>query len=92
MDTEKGRYLDSWKEIAAYLGRNIRTCWLWERELGMPVHRLDGSPKARVFAWTGEIDAWREARGQNFGKSRPGIPKRAWRVLLDGLRRIKSVE
>lgn len=90
MDTEKGRYLDSWKEIAAYLGRNIRTCWLWERELGMPVHRLDGSPKARVFAWTGEIDAWREARGQNFGKGRPGIPKRSWLVLRIGDRRIET--
>jgi Tol biopolymer transport system component len=60
----KGRYLDSWKEIAAYLNRNVRTCWLWERELGLPVHRLDGSPKARVFAYTAELDAWRDAKGQ----------------------------
>jgi eukaryotic-like serine/threonine-protein kinase len=59
----KGRYLDSWKEIAAYLNRNVRTCWLWERELGLPVHRLDGSPKARVFAYTAELDAWRDAKG-----------------------------
>jgi hypothetical protein len=56
---DRGKYLDSWKEIAAYLNRNIRTCWLWEHELGLPVHRLDGSPKARVFAYTGELDAWR---------------------------------
>lgn len=57
---DKGRHLDSWKEIAEYLNRNVRTCQVWERELGLPVHRLDGSPKARVSAYTGEIDRWRE--------------------------------
>jgi hypothetical protein len=34
------RRLDSWKEIAAYLGRSIRTVQRWEREEGLPVHRL----------------------------------------------------
>ena len=33
--------LDSWKEIASYLGRGIRTVQRWEREEGLPVHRLD---------------------------------------------------
>jgi adenylate cyclase len=61
---DKGKYLDSWKEISAYLGRNIRTCQIWERELGLPVHRLDVSPKARVFAYTGELDAWRDKKGR----------------------------
>ena len=61
---EKGKYLDSWKDIAAYLGRNIRTCRNWERDLGLPVHRLDDSPKSHVFAYTGEIDAWREMKGR----------------------------
>ncbi len=59
---DRGKYLDSWKEISAYLGRNIRTCQIWEHELGLPVHRLDGSPKARVFAYTGELDAWRDEK------------------------------
>jgi eukaryotic-like serine/threonine-protein kinase len=61
---DKGKYLDSWKEISAYLGRNIRTCRNWERDLGLPVHRLDGALKAHVFAYTGEIDAWREEKGR----------------------------
>jgi hypothetical protein len=64
MAMEKGNYLDSWKEISAYLGRNVRTCRNWERDLGLPVHRLDGSPKSHVFAYTGEIDAWREKKGR----------------------------
>jgi tetratricopeptide (TPR) repeat protein len=56
------RILESWKEIAAHLHRNVRTCQLWERDLGLPVHRLDGSPRARVFAYTTELDAWREEK------------------------------
>lgn len=57
---DKGRILESWKEIADHLGRNVRTCQLWERELGLPVHRLDGSPRARVFAYPDELDRWLE--------------------------------
>ena len=32
--------LDSWKVIAAYLGRGVRTVQRWERDEGLPVHRL----------------------------------------------------
>ena len=54
--------LDSWKAIASYLGRDIRTCRRWEEHLGLPVHRLDGSPKARVRAYKDEIDRWLETK------------------------------
>jgi len=50
--------LQSWKDISAYLGRDIRTCCRWEANLGLPVHRLNGSPKARVMAYKDEIDRW----------------------------------
>ena len=50
--------LQSWKEISAYLGRDVRTCQRWEEDLGLPIHRLDGSPKARVLAYQDEIDTW----------------------------------
>jgi len=52
--------LDSWKAIAAYRGRSEKTCRRFERDLGLPVHRLEGSPKARVFAYKDEIDRWIE--------------------------------
>jgi tetratricopeptide (TPR) repeat protein/TolB-like protein len=52
--------LDSWKEISEYLKRDARTCQRYERKYGLPVHRIDGSPKARVFAYKDEIDAWME--------------------------------
>lgn len=50
--------LQSWKDISAYLGRDIRTCRRWEEKLGLPVHRLNGSAKARVMAYKDEIDRW----------------------------------
>jgi tetratricopeptide (TPR) repeat protein len=50
--------LESWKEISAYLNRNIRTCQYWEQKHGLPVHRLEDSPKARVFAYKKELDSW----------------------------------
>jgi tetratricopeptide (TPR) repeat protein/TolB-like protein len=50
--------LQSWKEISAYLRRDIRTCCRWEAKLGLPIHRLNGSPKARVMAYKDELDRW----------------------------------
>jgi tetratricopeptide (TPR) repeat protein len=52
------RILESWKEIAGYLRRTPKTCQRWEHELGLPIHRLDGSPKASVFAYQEELDHW----------------------------------
>ena len=50
--------LDSWKEIAAYLGRDLRTVRRWEEEKGLPVHRVPGGERRAVFAYRAEIDAW----------------------------------
>jgi formylglycine-generating enzyme required for sulfatase activity/dienelactone hydrolase len=52
--------LDSWKEIAEYLGRTRKTCLRWEKEFDLPIHRFDGTPKARVFAYKEELDRWLE--------------------------------
>lgn len=56
------RVLDSWKDIADYLNRDIRTCRRYERDLSLPVHRLEPTSKARVFAYTDEIDIWRDKK------------------------------
>ena len=50
--------LDSWKEIAAYLNRDVRTVIRWEREKALPVHRVPGGRRKAVFAYKHEIDAW----------------------------------
>jgi len=53
-----GERLDSWKAIAAYLGRDAGTVRRWERTRGLPVHRVPGGKGSSVFAYTSEIDAW----------------------------------
>ena len=64
MGNQAGREtFDSWKEIAAYLKRTEKTCRRWEKELALPVHRLEDSPRARVFAYKDEIDAWVDKAG-----------------------------
>src|ERR1035441_8819561 len=54
----KGMRLDSWKEIAAYLSKAERTVKRWEKERGLPAHRLPGSGNASVYAYTAELDYW----------------------------------
>lgn len=49
--------LESWKEIAAYIGRDVRTAMRWAQQ-GMPVHRVPGAKKGRIFAFGSEIDSW----------------------------------
>jgi TolB-like protein len=55
--------LDSWKEIAAYLRRGVRTVRRWERDEGLPVHRHVHNVLGSVYADKSEIDRWRDHRG-----------------------------
>jgi dipeptidyl aminopeptidase/acylaminoacyl peptidase len=50
--------LDSWKEIADYLKRDVRTAIRWGKDRGMPVHRVPGAKRQVVFAFKDEIDDW----------------------------------
>jgi Tol biopolymer transport system component len=65
--SENGRQrLDSWGEIAHYLRRDIRTVKRWEKEKGLPVHRLPGGKRQVVFAYQDEIDLWASSsKGKN---------------------------
>ena len=54
--------LDSWKEIAAYLGRDVTTVQRWEKCEAMPVHRHVHDKRSSVYALTSELDAWRQSR------------------------------
>lgn len=57
-----GKRLDSWKEIAAYLNRDTRTVQRWEKSEGLPVHRHVHEAQASVYAYTADLDAWRQSR------------------------------
>jgi phage terminase Nu1 subunit (DNA packaging protein) len=52
------RTLVSWKEIAAFLNRAERTVKRWERDRGLPVHRVPGGERGGVYAYAAEIEAW----------------------------------
>jgi TolB-like protein len=52
--------LESWKEIAAYLNRSVRTVRRWEAAEGLPVHRHMHQSLASVYAYKPELDAWRK--------------------------------
>lgn len=54
--------LDSWKKIASYLKRDVRTVQRWERGEAMPVHRHLHDKLGSIFAFRSEIDAWWESR------------------------------
>jgi hypothetical protein len=50
--------LTSWKEIASYLGKGMRTVQRWELNYGLPVMRPIGKPKGVVSASREELDSW----------------------------------
>ena len=54
--------LDSWKEIAAYLNRDVTTVQRWEKREGMPVYRHVHDKRGSVYALPEELNAWREQR------------------------------
>ena len=39
---EESAVLSSWKDIARYMGKGVRTVQRWERHLGLPVRRPNG--------------------------------------------------
>ena len=56
--TQASDRLDSWKEIAAHLGRTVRTVQRWERSCSLPVHRHRHAEASSVYAFRSELDAW----------------------------------
>jgi hypothetical protein len=50
--------LNSWKEIAQYLDRGVRTIQRWEHGLGLPVHRIGKGKRSPVFATASELNFW----------------------------------
>src|SRR6266849_5042846 len=54
--------LDSWKEIAVYLRRDVRTVQRWEKKEGLPVYRHQHDKLGSVFAYQTELAAWFKSR------------------------------
>jgi phage terminase Nu1 subunit (DNA packaging protein) len=58
IEKRQGAVLNSWKEIAAYVKRGVRTLQRWERELGLPVRRSRQRRHSPVMAFKSELDQW----------------------------------
>jgi predicted DNA-binding transcriptional regulator AlpA len=57
--SEDSTVLSSWKDIARYLGKGVRTVQRWERHLGLPVRRpIGASQKSAVVLYRRDVDAW----------------------------------
>ncbi len=73
----QSRRLDSWKEIAAFFGRDERTVKRWEKERLLPVHRIPGKSKGGVFAYESELRDWLDrpnsALGSGIGQTAEDI-------------------
>lgn len=57
--------LDSWKEIASYLRRGLRTVQRWETTEDLPVYRHLHEKLGSVYSYENELDAWWTHRGQH---------------------------
>src|SRR6266849_9602603 len=83
----QGRRLESWKEIAACMGRDITTVRRWEKREGLPVHRLHHTRLGSVYAYTAELDAWRRERapgpaiGEMAVTQAPQTVGRVWKLI-----------
>ncbi len=56
------KVLTSWKEVASYLGKGVRTLQRWETNLGLPVHR-PGNKRGVILVVTEELDEWVRKQG-----------------------------
>jgi len=69
--------LDSWKEIAAYLDRDVTTVQRWEKREGMPVHRHLHDKRGSVYAVVSELDGWLQSRKPYFAEEESEAPEEA---------------
>src|SRR5216684_2100676 len=60
--------LDSWKEIAAYLNRDVTTVQRWEKREGMPVYRHLHDRMGSVYAFRTDLDTWARSRNLRAGQ------------------------
>jgi hypothetical protein len=83
MKEVSSRRLDSWKEIADYLDRDIRTVIRWEKTKELPVHRVPGGQRQSVFAYTAEIDGWLHGRALD-SQEEVAVPENGSRIGTSG--------
>ena len=64
--------LNSWKEIAIYLDRDVRTVQRWEKEESLPIHRHLHNTQVSIYGYRSEVDTWLENRSIALENNEPG--------------------
>ncbi len=59
--------LNSWKEIASFFEKDVRTVRRWEATRKLPVHRVPGGGRSGVFAYVSELQDWLADAGPDPG-------------------------
>lgn len=77
--------LESWKEIAAYLRRGVRTVRRWEKEEGLPIHRHLHKKLGTVYAHRSELDGWWGGSGAGLEGSADAARRRPRRATARAL-------
>ena len=80
----------SWKEISDHLGKGVRTVQRWEVELGLPVHRADGSSARAIFAVPEELDAWARSHPRARAAAVVGSLHREIAALREGMSELRE--
>ena len=62
--------LAGWKEIAAFLGRSVRTVQRREKAIGLPVRRLKSTGRSIAYALRSELAAWLKEQGIRVASTR----------------------
>ena len=79
--------LDSWKEIAVYLKRDVRTVQRWEKTEGLPIHRHLHSARGSIYAYKTAVDAWWHQRSPQLeADAGPAPPASQGRAGTTGMR------
>jgi hypothetical protein len=92
--SEDSTVLSSWKDIARYLGKGVRTVQRWERHLGLPVRRPNGAlQKSAVVLYRGDVDAWLATRfsARALKKNEPQSTRSARTTLREGIRTAREL-
>lgn len=88
-------FLNSWKEIANYMGRGVRTVQRYEVEYGLPIRRPANKSRSAVMATRAEIDAWVAAAPfrERYELSKINVSKRlpSVAVMLDGVAKMHEL-
>lgn len=87
------KMLSSWKEIALFFGKGVRTVQRWEKTLDLPIHRPPGAPSNVVLARTSDLEEWMH-RGPSVRKnsSVPPVESRVLNQIADLEKEVRILE